>query len=145
MKNSAFVWMKIFQKELEWEFLRMMNRICITGCLTWSCLSSPQFLNSSDSQILARGSAQIKFMIFEEKNLKFEEYLFCKYMEREPGRWNRHCILLFLEDCSWTPRPAENANSKIKLRLRAQFLNNIQRGKFGFRVFNRVPTLHCRG
>ena len=29
--------------------------------LTWSCLSSPQFLNSSDSQTLARGSAQIEF------------------------------------------------------------------------------------
>ena len=25
----------------------------------------------------------------------------------KPGKWSRHCIPLFLEDCSWTLRPAE--------------------------------------
>ena len=35
----------------------------------------------------------------------------------KPGKWSRHCIPLFLEDCSWTLRPAEEWLLSYGLRI----------------------------
>lgn len=52
----------------------------VTGCLTWSCLSSPRFLNSSDSRTLARGSAQIVNCCAKQDKC-FQ--IFCVHLKKE--------------------------------------------------------------